>query len=51
MEYVDVVPVFVVVLGIDAKKLGHWIGKLGIKIRIALQNYVLKNSQSFEEGA
>ena len=36
VEYVDVVPVFVVVLGSDAKKLGQWIGKLGIKIRIAL---------------
>ena len=38
VEYVDVVPVFVVVLGSDAKKLRQWIGKLGIKIRIALQN-------------
>ena len=36
MEYVDVVPVFVVVLGSVAKKLGQWIGKPGIKIRIAL---------------
>ena len=31
---VDVVPVFVGVLGSAAKKLGQWIGKLGIKIRI-----------------
>ena len=51
MEYVDVVPVFVVVLGSDAKKLGQWIGKLGIKIRIALLYTVIKNSQNFEEGA
>ena len=36
MEYVDVVPVFVVVLGSVAKKLGQWIGKPEIKIRIAL---------------
>ena len=30
------VPVFVGVLGSVAKKLGQWIGKLGIKIRIVL---------------
>ena len=30
------VPVFVGVLGSVSKKRGQWIGKLGIKIRIAL---------------
>ena len=36
MAYVGGVTVFVGGLGSVAKKLGQWIGKLGIKIRIAL---------------
>ena len=36
MAYVDVVTVFVGVLGSVAKKLGQWIGKLGIQTRTAL---------------
>lgn len=41
-----------VVVGNVTKKVGQWIEKLGIRIRIELaENYTIGNGQNFKEGA